>query len=193
MPTPRCSWRARIAKWSLGPKAGHDADAFQLVETLPVHCNIGHLVRAEGDTVSPAAATWSHSTSGSIDRFPPVGTLHAQNFRLIDLTSEPMRILSDAPIGRDEPHYVQRIHRDKLEGVLQLYEPGTDPMTWSRSQFAIVAGEERIERQGQDLHVSMSATRSHHTPDVVATGRHRPVPHHEHRADAGCDARLRDR
>jgi nitrous-oxide reductase len=104
-----------------------------------------------------------------------------------------MRILSDAPIGRGEPHYVQRIHRDKLEGVLPLYEPGTDPMTWIRSPFAIVAGEERIERQGQDLHVLMSAMRSRHTPDVVATGRYRPVPHHEHRADAGCDARLRDR
>jgi nitrous-oxide reductase len=156
-----------IAKWSLGPKAGHDADAFQLVETLPVHYNIGHLVTAEGDTVSPDGRYMVALNKWSIDRFPPVGTLHPQNFQLIDLTSEPMTLLSDTPIGVGEPHYVQMIRRDKLKGVLRLYEPGTDPMTWSRSPFATVAGEERIERQGQDLHVYMSAMRSHYTPDVV--------------------------
>ncbi len=71
------------------------------------------------------------------------------------------------PIGMGEPHYVQMIRRDKLKSVIQVYEPGTDPLTWSRSEFAIAAGEERVERQGGDLHVYMSAQRSHFTPDVV--------------------------
>jgi nitrous-oxide reductase len=157
-----------IAKWSLGPKAGHTgADAFTLVETLPVHYNIGHLVTAEGDTVSPDGRYMVALNKWSIDRFPPVGTLHPQNFQLIDLTSTPMSILLDTPIGLGEPHYVQMIRRDKLTRVLEVYEAGTDPMTWTRSAFATAAGEERIERSGSDLHVYMTAMRSHYTPDVV--------------------------
>jgi nitrous-oxide reductase len=156
-----------IAKWTLGPKAGHTDDAFQLVQKLPVHYNIGHLVTAEGDTVNPDGRYMVALNKWSIDRFPPVGTLHPQNFQLVDIENDPMKILSDTPIGLGEPHYVQMIRRDKLKNVLTTYEPGTDPMTWSASPFATVAGQERIEREGTTLHVYMTAQRSHYTPDVV--------------------------
>jgi nitrous-oxide reductase len=156
-----------IAKWTLGPKAGHDADAFQLVEKLPVQYNIGHLVTAEGDTVKPAGRYMVALNKWSIDRFAPVGTLHPQNFQLIDLTTPELTVLADMPIGMGEPHYVQMINRDKLAGVIQVYEPGTDPLTWTHSKFAVAAGEERVERQGTDLHVYMTAQRSHFTPDVI--------------------------
>jgi nitrous-oxide reductase len=160
-----------IAKWTLGPKAGHDGDAFQLVEKLPVHYNIGHLVTAEGDTVKPAGKYMVALNKWSIDRFAPVGTLHPQNFQLVDLSAPELTILGDMPIGMGEPHYVQMIHRDKLEHVIQVYDPGTDPLTWSRSEFAVSGGEERVERRGKDLHVYMSAQRSHFTPDVIEARR----------------------
>jgi nitrous-oxide reductase len=156
-----------VAKWSLGPKAGHEADAFQLVEKLPVNYNIGHLVTAEGDTVNPNGQWLVALNKWSIDRFPPVGTLHPQNFQLVDLTGETMQILYDAPIGMGEPHYVQMISADKLVHTIQLYEPGTDPTTFTKSEFAIEAGQERIERDGKDLHVYMSVLRSHYTPDTI--------------------------
>ncbi len=156
-----------VAKWTLGPKAGHTDDAFQLVEKLPVHYNIGHLVTAQGDTVAPDGRYLVALNKWSIDRFPPVGTLHPQNFQLVDLTTPKMEVLLDMPIGMGEPHYVQMVHRDILTNVIQVYEPGTDPLTWSRSEWAIAAGEERVERNGNTLHVYMSALRSHFTPDVV--------------------------
>jgi nitrous-oxide reductase len=156
-----------VAKWTLGPKAGRTDDAFQLVQKLPVHYNIGHLVTAEGDTVEPAGKYLVALNKWSIDRFPPVGTLHPQNFQLVDLEGPEMRTLSDMPIGMGEPHYVQMIARDKLSSVIQVYEPGTDPLNWSASAFATVAGEERVERKGRDLDVYMTALRSHFTPDVV--------------------------
>jgi nitrous-oxide reductase len=58
------------------------------------------------------------------------------------------------------------IRTDKLN-TLAVYEPGTDPLTWKKADSAIRAGEERIERQGNELHVYMSSQRSHFTPDVI--------------------------
>jgi nitrous-oxide reductase len=103
----------------------------------------------------------------SIDRFPPVGTLHPQNFQLIDLEARPMRILADMPIGIGEPHYVQMVRADRLTRTVRAYEPGTDPATWKRSPYATAAGEERIERRGREVDVYMTAMRSHYTPDVI--------------------------
>ncbi len=157
-----------VAKWSLGPKAGHEGeDAFKLVQTLPVQYNIGHLATAEGDTVHPDGRYLVALNKWSIDRYTQLGTLHPQNFQLIDLTTGEMKMLSDMPIGVGEPHYVQMIARDKLVHAIEVYEPGTDPSTWTVSDYAIEAGQERVERDGKDLHVWMSALRSHFTPDVV--------------------------
>jgi nitrous-oxide reductase len=159
-----------VAKWALGPKAGHDGDdAFTRVETLPVEYNIGHLVTAEGDTVNPNGKWLVALNKWSIDRFPPVGTLHPQNFQLVDLTGPTMKVLLDSPVGWGEPHYVQMIKADKLTGVMEVYEPGTDPATFATSEFAIAAGEERIEGApgSGDVHVYMSVLRSHYTPDFI--------------------------
>jgi nitrous-oxide reductase len=157
-----------IAKWSLGPLAGHEGDAaFKLVEKLPVNYNVGHLVTAEGDTVAPDGKWLVSLNKWSIDRFPPLGTLHPQNFQLVDLTTPQMKVLYDAPIGIGEPHYVQMIKADKLVHTVRVYDPGTDPATFAKSEYAIEAGQEKIERDGKDLHVYMSVLRSHYTPDTI--------------------------
>jgi nitrous-oxide reductase len=50
-----------------------------------VHYNIGHLVTAHGDTVSPHGRYLVAMNKWSVDRHTPVGTLHPQNFQLIDI------------------------------------------------------------------------------------------------------------
>jgi nitrous-oxide reductase len=132
-----------------------------------VHYNIGHLVTAEGDTVAPDGKYLVALNKWSLDRFPNVGTLHPQNFQLIDLDSNPLQILYDSPIGNGEPHYVQIIKIDKLTSRLDVYPVGTDPMTMTTSEFAVAAGQERVERSGDVVDVYMSATRSHFTPDIL--------------------------
>ncbi len=156
-----------VAKWTLGPKAGVAKDqAFKLVDKVSVHYNIGHVVTAEGDTVSPDGKYLVALNKWSVDRFPTVGTLHPQNFQLIDLTSPKMRILKDMPIGFAEPHYVQMIKRDKLK-AWDVYPPGTDPKTMAGSDVATEPGKERVERDGTTVHVYMTAMRSHFNPDIV--------------------------
>ena len=157
-----------VAKWTLGPKAGvAEGDAWKKVDHLAVNYNIGHLCAAEGDTVNPDGKYLVALNKWSIDRFPPVGTLHPQNFQLIDIEGDSMTILSDMPIGMGEPHYTQMIKADKLVHTLRMYEPGTEPLTMSRSEFAVDPGNERIDVSGNELDVYMTVMRSHTTPDIV--------------------------
>ncbi len=157
-----------IAKFTLGPKAGiAEADAFKVLDKVDVQYNIGHLVATEGDTVAADGQYLVALNKWSLDRFPVLGTLKPQNFQLIDLTDEKMSVLADMPVGFGEPHYSQIIKTSRLTRAIEVYEPGTDPLTMSRSEFAIVAGEERVERDGDTLTVWMTATRSHFNPDVI--------------------------
>jgi nitrous-oxide reductase len=157
-----------VARWTLGPEAGvAEADAFKLVDKVPVHYNIGHLVTAHGDTVNPHGKYLVALNKWSVDRFPAIGTLHPQNFQLIDIDGPELRILRDMPIGFGEPHYVQMIALDKLADPWVVYPVGTDPLTMGPSAVAIAAGEERIEQVGDETHIYMTARRSTFTPDVI--------------------------
>lgn len=157
-----------IAKWTLGPSAGVSGDkAWKLVDKIPVQYNIGHLVTPEGDTVSPDGKYVVALNKWSIDRYPDVGTLHPQNFQLIDTSGSKMRLLADMPIGFGEPHYVQIIKRDKIKDAIRVYSPGTDPLTMQASSVATKPGQERVERNGKDVDVYMVAMRSNFKPDVI--------------------------
>jgi nitrous-oxide reductase len=158
-----------IAKFTLGEDVVKtDEEPFKLIETIPVHYNIGHLVTAEGDTVSPDDNYMVALNKWSIDRYAPLGPLHPQNFQLIDLKGGlgPMELVADTPIGLGEPHYVQIMKADKLK-TLEIYEAGTDPATMTKSENAIEPGQEKVERSGSEVEVWMSAQRSHFTPDIL--------------------------
>lgn len=157
-----------VAKFSLGEKAGiAKADAFKLVDTIKANYNIGHLATTEGDTVAADGQYLVMLNKWSIDRFPVLGTLKPQNFQLVDLTTPKMQLLADMPVGFGEPHYVQIIKTSRLTNAIEIYEPGTDPLTFATSDVATAAGEERIEREGNEVHVYMTAMRSHFNPDVI--------------------------
>jgi len=149
---------SKVAKWSLKD--------MKLTEKLPVHYNIGHIMAAEGDTVSPDGKYVVAMNKMSIDRFTPVGPLYPQNFQLVDITGEKMRLLSDTPIGYGEPHYSQMIKVDKLH-PRQTYPVGTDIYSGQRDPNAVEGGKERIVRNGTKVEVYMTAIRSHFVPDQI--------------------------
>ncbi len=158
-----------IAKFTLGEDVvTTDEEPFTLIETIPVHYNIGHLAIAEGDTVSPDDNYMVALNKWSIDRYAPLGPLHPQNFQLIDLKGGegPLELIADMPIGIGEPHYTQIMKADKLK-ALEVYPPGTDALTMAPDPQAIEAGGEKVERNGNVVEVWMSAQRSHFTPDIL--------------------------
>jgi nitrous-oxide reductase len=148
-----------VAKWSVKD--------LKVLEKVKVHYNIGHLVAAEGDTVSPDGGYLIAMNKWALDRFSKVGPLVPQNFQLIGINSEPMQLLYDMPLPLGEPHYAQMIKADKLT-PLDVYKPaGFDVVTDEHSANAVKAKEERIERNGKEVHVYMTSVRSHFTPDTI--------------------------
>jgi nitrous-oxide reductase len=157
-----------IAKFSLGEKAGVPAgETFKLLEKVDVQYNIGHLASTEGDTVAADGRYLVALNKWSMDRHANLGTLKPQNFQLIDLTDSPMKVIADMPIGFGEPHYVQIVRTDRLTNAIEVYEPQTDPLTFAASSVGTAAGDQRIERDGDTVHVYMTAMRSQFNPDVI--------------------------
>lgn len=160
-----------VARWTLGGdySAKHDEAPWTLVQKIPVHYNVGHVVAAEGDTVSPDGGYLVSLNKWSVDRFLTVGPLHPQNFQLIDISGkgDSMRLLYDMPIGLGEPHYVQMIKADKLHPWDVYPEVGWDPIHQRVDPHAVHAGEEHVTRNGKTVEVFMTAARSHFVPEKV--------------------------
>jgi len=160
-----------VARWSLGGEYDekNPEPPWTLVEKIPVHYNVGHIVAAEGDTVDPDGGYLVALNKWSIDRFTTVGPLHPQNFQLIDIAEEgqSMKLLYDMPIGLGEPHYVQMIKADKINAWDAYPELGWNPIQQAVDPHAVEIGEEKIERRGDTVEIWMTSVRSHFTPERV--------------------------
>ena len=133
----------KVAKWNY--------KELKLIEKVSTQYNIGHLVAAEGDTVSPDGKYLVAMNKWALDRFNSVGPLLPQNFQLVDLTGEnsggKMQVIYDMPLPLGEPHNAQMIKADKIKAI-DIYKPvGLDPITKEKSPNAVEGGKERIERK----------------------------------------------
>jgi nitrous-oxide reductase len=149
-----------VARWNLRTLEREDM--------INVHYNIGHIATVEGDTVSPDGRFLVAMNKWALDRFAPVGPLLPQNFQLIDISGERMRLLYDLPIAIGEPHYAQIISADKIR-PLQVYSPrGINPFTGEVDPHAVTSEDQaRIERNGDEVRVYMTVRRSQFTPDTI--------------------------
>ncbi len=153
-----------IAKWKLG---GDDPNGYAVVDKVSVQYNVGHISAAEGDTVSPDGKYLTGLNKWAVDRFAPVGPLLPQNEQLIDISGDKMKVIFDMPMGVGEPHYAQMIKADKIKAINAYPEVGWDPIKWQKSEFATAPGQEKVERNGNNVTVFMTSVRSHLTPDRI--------------------------
>jgi nitrous-oxide reductase len=160
-----------VARWTLGGdyESLNDDAPWSLIQKIGVHYNVGHILAAEGDTASPDGDYLVALNKWAVDRFQPVGPLLPQNFQLIDIAGagESMQLLYDMPIGLGEPHYAQMIKADKLEPWDVYPEVGWNPTTQAMHENAVMAGEERVVRNGKNVEIFMTAVRSHFTPERI--------------------------
>ncbi len=143
----------------------------KVLDQLPIHYNVGHLMTMEGDSVSPDGKYLVALNKLSIDRFNPVGPLHPQNHQLIDISGDKMELLYDMPVPLGEPHYVVAIKADKLKPAVR-YKSGWNSREDKRSEFKTRAGREKTERSCDSagkctVEVFGTTIRSHITPEII--------------------------
>jgi nitrous-oxide reductase len=138
----------------------------KVLDRIPIHYNIGHLMTMHGDTVKPRGKYLVALNKLAIDRFNPVGPLHPQNHQLIDISGDKMELLYDMPLPLGEPHYAVAIDATLLKPIVR-YKVGTNTRTGERSPHKTRAGEERIERDGNKVEVWGTLIRSHVTPEII--------------------------
>lgn len=127
-----------------------DYKKLKVLDRINVHYNIGHLDSMEGKSTKPKGDWLLALDKLSIDRFNPVGPLHPQNHQLIDISGPKMELTYDLPIPLGEPHDVVSIAADKLTPKV-TFDIGTDSRTEKPSPYATLAGQERVERDGNRL------------------------------------------
>lgn len=156
-----------IARWKIGDAKGN---GWELIETIPVQYNIGHLGAPHGDTVNPRGGYVMAFNKWSLDRFAPVGPFYPRNFQLIDTTGDKMQLLYDMPIGQAEPHYSQVIDAKLVKPWSVYPEVGFEPLAMAvdpKSPKTPALADNGVNVLDDHVEVKMSVMRSHFQPDVV--------------------------
>lgn len=153
---------SQIVKWNF--------KTLKVLDRVNVHYNVGHLAGMESNTCDPQGEYILALNKLSIDRFANVGPLHPQNHQLIDISGNKMDMLVDMPIPLGEPHDVVTIRTSKLHPAVR-YEMGTNSRTGDLHEGKTLAGQERIERKGNDVKVYATLVRSHINPERITVNK----------------------
>ncbi len=146
---------SEIVKWKLG--------TWEIVDRIPAYYSIGHLCIPGGDSKKPWGKYVVALNKITKDRYLPTGPELTQSAQLIDISGDKMKLLLDFPtVG--EPHYAQAIPSEILmKNSARIYriEDNQHPYVTKSEKDA------KVVREGNNVHVYMSAIRSHFAPDNI--------------------------
>jgi nitrous-oxide reductase len=146
---------SEIVKWRLKD--------LQVLDRVPTYYSIGHLMVAGGPTKKPYGKYMVAYNKITKDRYLPVGPELPQSAQLYDISGEKMKLLLDFPtVG--EPHYAEAILASKVSSnTLKIFKIEENAHPYATKG----EGQARVERQGNKVHVYMTAIRSHLAPDNI--------------------------
>lgn len=152
-----------VAKWQLPPWSDEvRADLNRVVlDKIPVHHNIGHLVVGGSDTRQPYGQYLVAMNKLSKGRHVGVGPSQPETSQLIDITGERMSMIYEA-FTEPEPHFAQILKADAIQPI-EVY-----PRSENTHPQAVWSAEETgVTRSGNQVTVKMMAIRSRLVPDSI--------------------------
>ena len=152
-----------VAKFKLPPWTPEErADLNRVVlDKIPVHHNIGHLVVAGSDTREPYGQYLVAMNKLSKGRHLSVGPSQPESSQLIDITGAKMTMLYET-FTEPEPHFAQILRASTIKPI-EVY-----PRSENTHPQAVWAPEQTgITRSGNKVTVKMMAIRSRFVPDIV--------------------------
>jgi len=146
---------SEIVKWNVETR--------EVVDRMPVYYSVGHLMIPGGDSKKPYGKYLVAMNKITKDRFLQTGPELNQSSQLIDISGDKMKLLLDFPtVG--EPHYAQAIPAELVVNKSVKFfkiEENQHPFVTKSEKDA------RVERKGNEVHVYMTAIRSHLSPDNI--------------------------
>lgn len=146
---------SEIVKWNI--------EKTEVVDRIDVYYSPGHLMIPGGDSRQPEGKYLVALNKITKDRYLPTGPEMFHSAQLIDISGEKMKLLLDFPT-EGEPHYAQGIVAEKvIKNQKRFYkiEENTHPRATTSEKQA------KVVRDGKEVHVYMTAIRSHFTPDNI--------------------------
>lgn len=150
-----CFVSSEVVKWNLKD--------LKVLDRVPTYYSIGHLCIPGGDSKKPDGKYLIAYNKITKDRYLPTGPELTQSAQLFDISGDKMQLILDFPtIG--EPHYAQAMKADIIKDHSVKFfkiEENANPYV-SKGE-----GMTKVERDGNKVHVYMTAIRSHLTPDNI--------------------------
>ncbi len=146
---------SEIVKWNV--------KTLEILDRVPTYYSIGHLSVPGGPTKTPHGKYVIAYNKITKDRYLPTGPELTQSAQLYDISGDKMRLLLDFPTT-GEPHYAEAIPASMIQAnSLKFFK-----IEENEHPFAAKGeGQARVERKGKEVHVYMTAIRSHLTPDNI--------------------------
>lgn len=146
---------SEIVKWNV--------ETLEVLDRVPTYYSIGHLSVPGGPTAKPYGKYVIAYNKITKDRYLPTGPELAHSAQLYDISGDKMRLLLDFPTT-GEPHYGEAIPASMIQdGSIKFYKIEENEHPYA----AKGEGQARVERKGKEVHVYMTAIRSHLTPDNI--------------------------
>jgi len=146
---------SEVVKWNIKD--------LKVVDRVPTYYSVGHLCIPGGDSKKPFGKYLIAYNKITKDRYLPTGPELSQSAQLYDISGDKMQMILDFPtIG--EPHYAQAapasVIKDRSIKFFKIDEN-------KNSYVAKGEAETKVVREGNKVHVYMTAIRSHLTPDNI--------------------------
>jgi len=146
---------SEVVKWNIKD--------LKVLDRVPTYYSVGHLCVPGGDSRKPFGKYLIAYNKITKDRYLPTGPELSQSAQLFDISGDKMQLILDFPtIG--EPHYAQACpaglitpNQVKIFKIEDNHHP----------YVAKGEGEAKVVREGNKVHVSMTAIRSHFAPDNI--------------------------
>jgi nitrous-oxide reductase len=146
---------SEVVKWNIKD--------LKVLDRVPTYYSIGHLSIPGGDSRKPYGKYLVAYNKITKDRYLPTGPELAQSAQLYDISGDKMQLILDYPtIG--EPHYAQSIPADLIsKNSLKIFD-----INQNKSTVATMGqNAAKVVREGNKVHVYMTAIRSHLAPDNI--------------------------
>jgi len=146
---------SEVVKW--------DVESKEILDRHPTYYSPGHLVIPGGETRNPDGKYLVAMNKITKDRFLPTGPELAHSAQLFDISGDKMKLILDFPT-KSEPHYAQAIAAEKIQpNSVKFYDIEAN----SHPYAALGESKSRVERDGDEVHVYLTAIRSHMSPDNI--------------------------